>query len=118
MTMRAHSRPNASPFTAGLILRLLNWLLKLATRVLARSLNMPEPLVHTTGVFVFAQVQASRQVSAGRSALSGCGAAFRRRSGLLFDHIVDDRKPAHGHLTNPAFAGTSAPLRRMRGRWP
>jgi hypothetical protein len=34
------------------------WLLKLATRLLARSLNMPEPLVHSTGVFVFAQVQA------------------------------------------------------------
>jgi hypothetical protein len=26
--------------------------------VLARSLNMPEPLVHTTGVLVFAHVQA------------------------------------------------------------
>ena len=33
------------------------WLLHLATRALARSLNMPEPLVHDTGVFVFAQVQ-------------------------------------------------------------
>ncbi len=27
--------------------------------MLARSLNMPEPLVHSTGVFVFAQVQAA-----------------------------------------------------------
>jgi hypothetical protein len=34
------------------------WMLKLATRLLARSLNMPEPLVHSTGVFVFAHVQA------------------------------------------------------------
>lgn len=34
------------------------WLLNLATRLLARSLNMPEPLVHSTGVFVFARVQA------------------------------------------------------------
>ena len=34
------------------------WLLNLATRMLARSLNMPEPLVHHTGVFVFAHVQA------------------------------------------------------------
>ena len=34
------------------------WMLKLATRMLARSLNMPEPLVHHTGVFVFAHVQA------------------------------------------------------------
>jgi hypothetical protein len=40
--------------TAGL----LPWLLKLVTRLLARSLNMPEPLVHSTGVFVFARVQA------------------------------------------------------------
>ena len=34
------------------------WLLNLATRLLARSLNMPEPLVRDTGVFMFAQVQA------------------------------------------------------------
>ena len=33
------------------------WLLNLAIWPLARSLNMPEPLVHDTGVFVFAQVQ-------------------------------------------------------------
>ena len=37
---------------------LLPWLLKLVTWLLARSLNMPEPLVHSTGVFVFARVQA------------------------------------------------------------
>ena len=36
---------------------MIPWLLNLATRLLARSLNMPEPLVHTTGVFVFVQVQ-------------------------------------------------------------
>jgi hypothetical protein len=29
-------------------------MLNLATRTLAHWLNMPEPLVHTTGVFVFA----------------------------------------------------------------
>ena len=33
------------------------WMLNLATWLLARSLNMPQPLVHDTGVFVFAQVQ-------------------------------------------------------------
>ena len=33
------------------------WMLNLATRLLARSLNMPEPVVHDTSVFVFAQVQ-------------------------------------------------------------
>ena len=29
----------------------------LATWLLARSLNMPQPIVHDTGLFVFAQVQ-------------------------------------------------------------
>ena len=33
------------------------WTLNLATWLVARSLNMPEPVVHDTGVFVFAQVQ-------------------------------------------------------------
>jgi hypothetical protein len=62
MTM-PHSRPNASPSAADMIpSRLLN----LATRLLARSLNMPEPLVHTTGVLVFAQVQAV-ETSIGRT---------------------------------------------------
>ena len=37
---------------------LVPWLVHLATWVLARSLNMPQPLVHATGVFVFAQVYA------------------------------------------------------------
>lgn len=31
---------------------------KLATWLVARSLNMPEPLVHATGLFVFVWVQA------------------------------------------------------------
>ena len=31
---------------------------RFATWMVARSLNMPEPLVRDTGVFVFAQVQA------------------------------------------------------------
>ena len=30
---------------------------KLATWLLARSLNMPQPIVHDTGLFVFVQVQ-------------------------------------------------------------
>ena len=34
------------------------WTLNLATRMLARSRNMAEPLVHHTGIFVFAHVQA------------------------------------------------------------
>jgi hypothetical protein len=45
---------------------LIPWLLNLATRLLARALNMPEPLLHSTGAFVFAQVQAVES-SIGRS---------------------------------------------------
>ena len=45
---------------------MLPWLLHLATRMLARSLNMPEPLVHNTGVFVFVRVQ-SFEHSVGRT---------------------------------------------------
>jgi hypothetical protein len=52
MTMSTLSRPN--PSASGLSA----WLLNLATWLLARSLNLPEPLVHDTGVFVFVQVQA------------------------------------------------------------
>jgi len=36
---------------------MIPWMLNLATRMLARIFNMPEPLVHNTGVFVFAHVQ-------------------------------------------------------------
>jgi hypothetical protein len=53
MTMSNFSRPSTRSL-AGL----MPWMLNLATRMLARSLNMPEPLVHSTGIFVFAQVQA------------------------------------------------------------
>jgi hypothetical protein len=52
--MTTASRPNSFSIAANLI----PWLLNLATRLLARILNMPEPLVHNTGVFVFVHVQA------------------------------------------------------------
>lgn len=42
------------------------WAIALATRMLARSLNMPEPLVHSTGDYVVAQVTAFEH-SVGRS---------------------------------------------------
>ena len=45
---------------------LSSWLLNLATRMLACSLNMPEPLVHNTGIFVFVHVQAV-ETSVGRT---------------------------------------------------
>jgi hypothetical protein len=52
MTMNTFSQSRTFSL-AGII----PWLLNLATRMLARILNMPEPLVHNTGVFVFAHVQ-------------------------------------------------------------
>jgi hypothetical protein len=51
--MTTRSRTSTTLSAAGMA----TWLFNLATRLLARSLNMPEPLVRTTGVFVFAQVQ-------------------------------------------------------------
>ncbi len=50
--MRTLPRPSTSPAA------IIPWMLNLATRTLAYSLNMPEPLLHSTGVFVFAQVHA------------------------------------------------------------
>src|SRR3981189_1181783 len=61
MTMSPLSRTSTfSP--ANMLLSLVN----LAARSVARSLNLPEPLVHTTGVFVFAHVQAV-EASVGRT---------------------------------------------------
>ena len=40
-----------------LVAAVIPWVVNLATWLLARSLNMPQPLVHHTGVFVFVQVQ-------------------------------------------------------------
>ncbi len=52
--MRTPSRSSTTPSATGMIPLMLN----LATLLLARLLNMPEPLVHSTGVFVFTHVQA------------------------------------------------------------
>jgi hypothetical protein len=56
------------------------WMLKLTTAMLARSLNMPEPLVHDTGAFVYAQVQAVEH----RAAKSLCPARLLRLLQALF----------------------------------
>jgi hypothetical protein len=52
--------------TAAATTRMIQWTLSLATKLLARLLNMPEPLVHSTGVFVFTHVQAV-ETSVGRT---------------------------------------------------
>jgi hypothetical protein len=58
MTMSPLSRSDSSPSTLGMIRWTLDLAINLAIRLLARSLNLPEPLLHTTGVFVVAQVVA------------------------------------------------------------
>jgi hypothetical protein len=50
----------------------LPWLVQLATRWLARSLNMPEPLVHATGDFVVARVTAFEH-SIGKNLIKSIG---------------------------------------------
>lgn len=54
------SPPKAAATSASAVIASspLAWIAKLAKRLLAHSLNMPEPLLHDTGVFVFAHVQA------------------------------------------------------------
>jgi hypothetical protein len=59
MTMTTPNRPNASQAAA-----ILPWLVSLGVWLLARSLHMPEPLVHSAGLFVFAQVQAAETKAA------------------------------------------------------
>ena len=63
---------------------IIPWLLSIAVWMLARSLNLPEPLVHSAGIFVFAQVQAAET----RAAKSLC--PFR----LLRQLLVLCRRPA------------------------
>jgi hypothetical protein len=52
--MSTPTRSNTYSIAASVI----PWMLNLATRLLARVLNVPEPLVHNTGVFVFVHAQA------------------------------------------------------------
>jgi hypothetical protein len=51
MIMRPHSQSSSPLPGIGL------WLIDLAIRLIARSLQMPVPLVHAMAVFVYASVQ-------------------------------------------------------------
>ncbi|MGJ5181389.1 hypothetical protein ACQR16_33050 [Bradyrhizobium oligotrophicum] len=51
--MSRQRQPEEFPFTAA-----SRWMAGLATSLLARSLNVPEPLLHSTGSLVYARVQA------------------------------------------------------------
>jgi hypothetical protein len=53
MTMSTRHQPG--PASSSTITQ---WLIGLATWLVARSFNMPEPLVYATGILVFAHVQA------------------------------------------------------------
>jgi hypothetical protein len=63
---------------------LLPWLLNMATRLVAHILNMPEPLVHSTGVYVFAQVQAAEHRAASFTKKSLCPARLFRQLRALY----------------------------------
>ena len=56
------------------------WIVAIATRLLARSLNMPEALVQSTGAYVFAQVASADT----RAARSLCPFALVRRPRAWF----------------------------------
>ena len=60
------------------------WILAIATRLLARSLNMPEPLVHSTGAYVFAHVVAVET----RAARTLCPFALIRRLRAWFRNLT------------------------------
>jgi len=55
----APQQASAKPGSSIIETSPLAWVAKLAKRLLAQSLNMPEPLLHHTGVYVFAHVQAA-----------------------------------------------------------
>jgi hypothetical protein len=57
-------RPDPSPFPSAN--GILAWLLNLAMWLIARSLQLPEPLLYSTGVYVVAQVQAAETRAAKR----------------------------------------------------
>ena len=60
------------------------WSVAIATRLLARALNMPEPLVASTGAYVFAQVAAAET----RAARTLCPIALTRRLRAWFRDLT------------------------------
>ena len=60
------------------------WIVAIATRLLARSLNLPEPLVTSTGAYVFAQVAAAET----RAAKTLCPVALTRRLRAWFRDLA------------------------------
>jgi hypothetical protein len=60
------------------------WALNMATCLVARSLNLPQPLVRSTGAYVYAQVAAAET----RAARTLCPVALARRLHAWFRDLT------------------------------
>ena len=63
---------------------IVDWALNTSTWLLARSLNMPQPLVHSTGAYVFAHVAAVET----RAARTLCPIGLARRLRAWFRNFT------------------------------
>ena len=94
------------------LLALIRLLFALASGLIARSLQMPEPLVHATGVFVYAQLQAADRrllaSSVGIFSAKGSGG----RLGACDMYIPESRK--RGVLCVSAIAGKPGHFREAK----
>ena len=63
---------------------IVHWTLNMAIWLLARSLNMPEPQLHSTGAYVYAQVAAAET----RAARTLCPIALARRLRAWFHDLT------------------------------
>ena len=63
---------------------IVHWTLNMTTRLVARSLNMPEPQLHSTGAYVYAQVAAAET----RAARTLCPIALARRLRAWFHDLT------------------------------
>jgi hypothetical protein len=91
ITSRHRSSSAPSETTMMILLAILpplatlgSWLLNLASFVVARTLNVPQPLVHSTGIYVYAQVEAV-ETSIGKSL---CPRRLWRQFRALFVRLV------------------------------
>ena len=93
MTPESHLHPAA----------IAAWIFAITTRLLARSLNMPEPLVVSTGAYVYAQVAAAETRSLGYGGIS----RVSRASGISHTAIrraleqLDTPPPPAGRVRRP-----------------
>jgi len=63
---------------------IVHWTLNMATWLVARSLNMPEPMLHSTGAYVYAQAAAAET----RAARTLCPLALVRRLCAWFHDLT------------------------------